>query len=201
MVREVGERERERERERADGIDVTIVALKLVTSLHPVWKISPWETLHLPGQRRCPLNSVFRIRSIVYKATVVAGPGEDQRNYTGLAAQTFKQRFNSHQPVFSGQEVPEQHGLSKHIWSPKEKDADFEIKWEVQKKATEYQNATGRVNLSVIIIFLFLFIVLRKKGSKTKERMKEEEIEKGDCGPPTRSLFFVRFLRTWTSGT
>ena len=24
--------------------------------------------------------------------------------------------------------------------------------------------------------------VLRKKGSKTKERMKEEEIEKGDCG-------------------
>ena len=27
--------------------------------------------------------------------------------------------------------------------------------------------------------------VLRKKGSKTKERMKEEEIEKGDCGPPT----------------
>ena len=32
--------------------------------------------------------------------------------------------------------------------------------------------------------------VLRKKGSKTKERMKEEEIEKGDCGPPTRKVFF-----------
>ena len=31
---------------------------------------------------------------------------------------------------------------------------------------------------------------LKKKGSKTKKRMKEEEIEKGDCGPPTRSLFF-----------
>ena len=33
--------------------------------------------------------------------------------------------------------------------------------------------------------------VLRKKGSKTKERMKEEEIEKGDCGPPTRKVFFL----------
>ena len=44
--------------------------------------------------------------------------------------------------------------------------------------------------------FLIIF-VLRKKGSKTKERMKEEEIEKGDCGPPTRKVFFW-FCRTWT---
>ena len=35
-----------------------------------------------------------------------------------------------------------------------------------------------------------LIFVLRKKGSKTKERMKEEEIEKGDCGPSTRKVFF-----------
>ena len=28
---------------------------------------------------------------------------------------------------------------------------------------------------------LKLIFVLRKKGSKTKERMKEEEIEKDDC--------------------
>ena len=32
-----------------------------------------------------------------------------------------------------------------------------------------------------------LAIYLRKKGSKTKKKMKEEEIEKGDCGPPTCS--------------
>ena len=36
-----------------------------------------------------------------------------------------------------------------------------------------------------------LIVVLRKKGSKTKKRMKEEEIEKGNCGPPTRKVFFV----------
>ena len=36
----------------------------------------------------------------------------------------------------------------------------------------------------------FLF-VWRKKGSKTKKRMKEEEIEKGDCGPSTRKVFFL----------
>ena len=35
--------------------------------------------------------------------------------------------------------------------------------------------------------FLSIF-VLRKKGSETKNRIKEEEIEKGDCGPPTRKI-------------
>ena len=34
--------------------------------------------------------------------------------------------------------------------------------------------------------------VLRKKGSKTKKRMKEEEVEKGDCGSPTRKSLFLK---------
>ena len=44
----------------------------------------------------------------------------------------------------------------------------------------------------------FIF-VLRKKGNKTKERMKEEEIEKGDCGPTTRKFFFQvqQNLKNW----
>ena len=50
---------------------------------------------------------------------------------------------------------------------------------------------------SVILTSHTFIFVLRKKGSKTKERMKEEEIEKGDCGPPTRKVFFW-FCRTWT---
>ena len=37
---------------------------------------------------------------------------------------------------------------------------------------------------------LLTFLFLRKKGSQTKKRMREEEIEKGDCGPPTRKVFF-----------
>ena len=44
--------------------------------------------------------------------------------------------------------------------------------------------------ISVISVQAFFIFVLRKKGSETKERMKEEEIEKGDCGPPTRKVFF-----------
>ena len=46
-----------------------------------------------------------------------------------------------------------------------------------------------------------LIFVLRKKGSGTKERMKEEEIEKGDCGPPTRKVFFWDFVGLEPNGT
>ena len=95
---------------------------------------------------RCPLNGVCQIHSIVYKATVVAG--EDQRDYTGLTAKTFK-RFYSHQQFFWDKKYQSSTALSKHIWSLKDKDTNFEIKWEVRKKATEYQNTTGRCNLCV----------------------------------------------------
>ena len=37
-------------------------------------------------------------------------------------------------------------------------------------------------------------VKLRKKGSKTKKRMKEEEIEKGDCGLPTPKVLFEILL-------
>ena len=42
---------------------------------------------------------------------------------------------------------------------------------------------------------------IEKKGSKTKKRMKEEEKEKGDCGPPTRKVFFSDFVGLEPSGT
>ena len=55
-----------------------------------------------------------------------------------------------------------------------------------------------RVSSSLCTRFNF---VLRKKGSKTKKRMKEEEIEKGYCGPPTRKVFFWDFVGLEPSGT
>ena len=54
------------------------------------------------------------------------------------------------------------------------------------------------LDLDLKIKFIF---VLRRKGSRTKERMKEEEKEKGDCGPPTRKDFFWDFVRLEQSGT
>ena len=46
-------------------------------------------------------------------------------------------------------------------------------------------NSTYILGTATVLIF-----VLRKKGGKTKKRMKEKEIEEGDCRPPTRKVFF-----------
>ena len=46
------------------------------------------------------------------------------------------------------------------------------------------------LSLTFIQTIIYLIFVLRKKGSKMKERIKDEEIAKGDCGPPTRQVFF-----------
>ena len=101
----------------------------------------------LPGQRPMPTEQC--VPDILHRlqATVVAG--EDQRDYIGLTAQTFKQRFYSHQQSFRDKKYQSSTALSKHIWSLKEKNTNFEIKWEVRKKAMEYQNTTGRCNLCV----------------------------------------------------
>ena len=64
------------------------------------------------------------------------------------------------------------------------------------------ENAHLRIQLLCTQTTAFGFIfVLRKKGSKTKKRMKEEEIEKGDCGPPTRKVFFWDVVELEPSGT
>ena len=41
---------------------------------------------------------------------------------------------------------------------------------------------------------LFLFKKERKYKDELEKRMKEEEIEKGDCEPPTRKVFFFEIL-------
>ena len=46
----------------------------------------------------------------------------------------------------------------------------------------------------VVLQYSSLIFVFGKKGSKAKKRMKEEKIEKGDCGPPTPKVFFFEIL-------
>ena len=44
---------------------------------------------------------------------------------------------------------------------------------------------------------LLIFVLWKKKRSWKTNKMKGEEVEKGDCGPPTRKVF-LRFCQTWT---
>ena len=84
-------------------------------------------------------------QSIVYKATIETE--EEQKEYTGLTATTFKQRFNSHQQSMRDRKYQHSTALSKHVWALKDNSNKFSINWSIHRKATTYQNTTRRCNL------------------------------------------------------
>ena len=73
----------------------------------------------------------------------------------------------------------------KHGGCYKEDNRSGKVQVHVSKSLRTVWTRYGKYSMS---------FVLRKKGSKAKKRMKEEEIVIGDCGPPTWNVFFEIFL-------
>ena len=91
----------------------------------------------------CPMNG----ESVVYRATVRSQ--DTEKDYTGLTASTFKQRFNSHQHSMRHRKHRHSTALSNYVWSLKDQDITFDIKWTVLRKAAAYRNTTRRCNLCI----------------------------------------------------
>ena len=60
--------------------------------------------------------------------------------------------------------------LSKHIWSLKDNNVPYSIKWSVQKKATAYKNTTGKCYLCLAEKVTII------KADKTKSLNKRTEL-------------------------
>ena len=69
------------------------------------------------------------------------------REYTGLTANTFKERFYGHTQSLKHEKNRTITALSKHVWSLKDKNVEFNIKWSIHAKASAYSNTTKRCNL------------------------------------------------------
>ena len=93
----------------------------------------------------CPMDGNCQVRSVVYRATVETA--DCRRDYTGLTALTFKERFNGHQYSMRHRSHRNSTALSKYVWSLKDKNTDFNIRWSVRRRATAYQNTTRMCNL------------------------------------------------------
>ena len=88
----------------------------------------------------CPMDGNCQVQSVVYRATVETA--DCRRDYTGLTALTFKERFNGHQYSMRHRSHRNSTALSKYVWSLKDKNTDFNIRWSVRRRATAYQNTT-----------------------------------------------------------
>ena len=67
----------------------------------------------------------------------------------GIVSQLKKQRFNSHQHSMRHRKYRHSTALSNYVWSLKDQDITFDIKWTVLRKAAAYRNTTRRCNLCI----------------------------------------------------
>ena len=99
-------------------------------------------------KNNCPLDRKCRTKNIVYQATVASMKGEE--TYVGLTSTEFKQRHGNHNLSFRYDKYRYQTELSKHIWSLKDQNVEYNIRWQILKHAKPYSTTTKRCNLCIM---------------------------------------------------
>ena len=103
----------------------------------------------------CPLKGECQTKSVVYQAQVTANGGTE--SYVGITEGEFKTRYRNHLTSFNNASKKNSTELSKHIWSLKENNTNYNIKWTILSKAKAYSNIGKKCNLCITEKFYILF--------------------------------------------
>ena len=95
----------------------------------------------------CPLPGNCNTRNIVYQATVTTNEDQTSETYIGVSAPPFKKRYNNHCSNFNVPGRRKTTELSKHIWSLRDRNLNYNIKWEIVAKGKPYSNKRKKCNL------------------------------------------------------
>ena len=90
----------------------------------------------------CPMPGKCLTDRLVYKATV-CGPDIETETYTGVTKNTFKKRYYGHTSSFRNREHEFSTTLSAYIWNLKDKDQEYDVRWQVIDRGPEF-NPTSR---------------------------------------------------------
>ena len=93
----------------------------------------------------CPLEGKCQTKNIVYQATVTSQRGS--YIYIGACDTEFKKRWYNHKSSFKLEHKRTDTELSKHIWTLRESNMDFNLNWKILKQATSYSNTSKRCQL------------------------------------------------------
>ena len=69
------------------------------------------------------------------------------RNYIGMRANDFEERFRNHQKSFRDPTYSKETELSKHIWKLKKTGGSFRTSWSILKRVKTYTAGESRCNL------------------------------------------------------
>jgi hypothetical protein len=97
--------------------------------------------------RVCPIDGLCLSESVIYQALVTREDNGNVEKYVGLTANTFKTRYSAHAHSFRTIGKRNETTLSQYIWSLKDENVQFSLKWKIISKARAYSPATNRCNL------------------------------------------------------
>ena len=63
---------------------------------------------------------------------------QEVKQYIGMTASTFKERYNNHKKSFKNPLYQNETELSKYLWKLKETKKEFSVKWSVMKRTPSY---------------------------------------------------------------
>ena len=89
----------------------------------------------------CPMQGKCLEQSVIYQATVKCRDNNECATYVGLMENEFKTCYRNHTASFRNKASKNSTELSKYVWSLKDNNIDFVIKWQSIAPAKPYCSA------------------------------------------------------------
>ena len=105
------------------------------------------KTCNCRRDKVCPLDGKCLTSSIIYQATVVRQDNGKDETYIGLTDNSFKTRFNGHTCSFRNESKRSATTLSQYIWTLKDQNVPYSLKWKIVAKAKSYSTSNKTCNL------------------------------------------------------
>ena len=88
-------------------------------------------TCNCRDKNQCTLEGICLTKSVVYKAEITTKDTYETKNYIGVTAGQFKDRYNNHRKSLNNYAYRKETELSKYAWELKDQGKDFNMKWSV----------------------------------------------------------------------
>ena len=114
----------------------------------------------------CALAGGCLVKKVVYRATVEETNGKTS-TYTRVTENRFKDRSDGHRSSFTNEDHPNPNTLSTHVWDLKQRDQNYEIKWSIVDRASDFNPTTRKCRLCLKEKF---YIIFQPEGATLNRR-------------------------------
>ena len=140
------------------GIIAAMVMLDLkIITCPTTQRFQTFIYLHLFSDCFTKISLQCQTEGVVYQATVTRHDNNKEETYIGLTENTFKIRYTQHKHSFRHDQKRNQTALSKYLWTLKDKNIDYTIKWRTVARGRAYTTSTKSCRLYIKEKYFIVF--------------------------------------------